>query len=111
MLTPKFLVSRGGIATALAGLLPALREQGVQTDLVALSPRGENPEESPLWGPHLHLVRPFDPFFGYSPELRPLMEEHALHSNVVHSHGLWFYLNYMAYCVKWMSRTSFRFKA
>ena len=81
------------------GVLPALREQGVDADLAALSPRGENPEESPLWGTHLHLARPLDPFFGYSPDLRPLVESLSRDSSVIHSHGLWFYIDYVAYRV------------
>ncbi len=95
----EILASRGGIVAALAGLLPALEAQGVQNDLVSLLPRDERPETSPLFGPHLHLARPLDPFFGYSSELRPLMERLARESSVIHSHGLWFFLHYLSYRV------------
>jgi len=95
----EILASRGGIVTALAGMLPALREQGVDTDLVSILPCGVNAEEALLYGPHLHLARALDPFFGYSPELRPLIEGLARDSSVIHSHGLWTFLHYMAYRV------------
>ncbi len=95
----EILASRGGIVAALAGLLPALREQGVDTDLVSLAPQGESASSSPLHGPHLHLAHAIDPIFGFSTELRPLMERLASESSVIHSHGLWFFLHYMAYRV------------
>ena len=91
--------SRGGIVAALAGMVPALEAQGVQSELVALAPRDERAEDSPLWGPNLHLARPLDPFFGYSSGLRPLMERLARQSSVIHSHGLWMFLHYMSYRV------------
>ena len=97
----EILASRGGIVTALASLLPALRAQGVDTDLVSLTPREESASASPLHGPHLHLAHAIDidPFFGFSWELRPLMERLSSESSVIHSHGLWFFLHYMAYRV------------
>ncbi|RYX85062.1 glycosyltransferase [bacterium] len=95
----EILASRGGIVAALAGLLPALREQGVQTDLASIIPWKEDASASPLHGPHLHLAHAFDPVFGFSTELRPIMEELARESSVIHSHGLWFFVNYMAYRV------------
>lgn len=95
----EILASRGGIVTALAGLLPALRAQGVNTDLVALTPRAESASNSPLHGPHLHLAHAIDidPVFGFSTDLRPLMERLADEASVIHSHGLWFFMDYMAY--------------
>ncbi|BCM89718.1 GDP-mannose:cellobiosyl-diphosphopolyprenol alpha-mannosyltransferase [Abditibacteriota bacterium] len=97
----EILASRGGIVAALAGLLPALRAQGVDTDLVSLTPRGESASNSPLHGPHLHLAHAIDidPVFGFSTDLRPLMEQLARESSVIHSHGLWFFLHYMSYRV------------
>lgn len=95
----EILASRGGIVAALAGLLPALRAQGVDADLVSLAPKAESVNESPLHGPHLHLAHAFDPVFGFSPDLRVIMERLASESSVVHSHGLWFFVNYMAYRV------------
>lgn len=94
----EILASRGGIVAALAGLLPALRAQNVECDLVALEPQSDA-SESPLFGPQLHLARARDPFFGFSPELRPLMERLARESNVIHSHGLWFFMDYVSYRV------------
>ncbi len=91
--------SRGGIVAALAGMLPALERQGVHSELIALAPRAERPEDSPLWGPNLHLARPLDPFFGLSLDARPLMERLARQSSVIHSHGLWMFLHYLSYRV------------
>lgn len=92
--------SRGGVVAALAGLLPALRAQNLEVDLVAIERPDDVRSQSPLDGPHLHLAHGHDPIgFGYASDLKALARRVAARSEVIHSHGIWIYMSYVAYRV------------
>ena len=89
--------SHGGIVAALAALLPALEARGVECDLVALEPGDEARADSPLDGPRLHLASGRGPSsLGFAPDVNALLDKLAQSGDLVHSHGLWLYLDLVA---------------
>lgn len=86
----------GGISTYLPPLLRASHEQGVEAEWVSQSWPCDGPVEPPSEHVPLHLAATRDPTgFGYSGELKVLVDAAAKRSNVLHGHGIWMYIDYL----------------
>jgi poly(glycerol-phosphate) alpha-glucosyltransferase len=86
----------GGISTYLPPLLRASYEQGVETEWVSQSWPDDGPVEPPSEYIPLHLAATRDPTgFGYSGELKGLVDAAAKRSDILHGHGTWMYIDYL----------------
>ena len=87
---------KGGIAACLPPLLEALQGRGVSPELWTQGWPGQNaPESLPFAVTRALTVDRSG--FGYSKVLKELWSERASEFEVVHSHGLWMYSDYLAF--------------
>ena len=79
----------GGLSATLRSLVPALTALGHPSEIVSL----DEPEESflPEIPAPVHALGPVRPGYGYSPRLRPWLEDAAGRFDAVIVHGLWQY--------------------
>jgi glycosyltransferase involved in cell wall biosynthesis len=88
---------KGGIAACVPDLLKECCRQGVEADLVSQSWNGDDPLGAFPSDITFRAVRTKDTSgFGYSRKLRKVLKERAIQSDVIHSHGLWMYMDYLS---------------
>ena len=85
---------KGGIAACLPPMLGALGEQNVEVEWLAQRWPGDADVEMPF-----AIARALTndrSGFGFSPALKTLARERAARADVLHSHGLWMWSDYLA---------------
>src|SRR5690348_14554268 len=89
----------GGPATALLGLAPAQKRDGLDAEVVAtFAPDYQSNVQQQLesTGVKVHLVGPVEGRLGRHPELESTVSRAIVGADVVHIHGLWEEIQHVA---------------
>lgn len=94
--TPYITAQQGGPSVVVPLLARELYAQQVCVEIVTqVWPEDKHPKE--LQGIICHSALTWDRSgFGYSPQLKKLMRQTVMQNDVLHTHGLWMYMNYLS---------------